>query len=161
MHWTQIAYALILCTALASAFWRGQNSWLLMAVMSVNFVATYELSDSFVDVSIVDLMCAACLLGRSQVASMVALLFALMVALLFALMVPVYLAAWALQWQNSTTYAIVDVLAYLQCALIGGIGGGFVNRYSDFIDRLGYNLGIVQIRVHAENYISSTFRKAG
>ncbi len=69
---------------------------------------------------IFDLVCAAALMGRGVRADFV--------ALLFAMMVPIYGLAIVFGWKVGTTYAIIEILSYLQIAIIGGVGRGYINR---------------------------------
>lgn len=116
MHWTQLAYIAALLLALGI----GRPGYLVASVMVGNLLATITLAPSPLAIGVADIVCAGILLTGGVKAHIV--------AYIFAAMVPVYVAAAMLHWQNSTTYAIIDALAYLQLAVIGGVGGGYVNR---------------------------------
>ena len=110
-------------SALILAIWTGKPGRLVICLMLANFAATASLWDQPLTLGLFDLCCAVVLLG-----AMMHDRRACVVAGLFALMMPVYVAAHFWQWPASTTYAIIDLLAYPQLAVIGrwdrGLGNG-------------------------------------
>lgn len=111
MDWSQWAYLCILAAAIVGGW--GQHR--LIAVMVLNLGATVT-ADSLWTVATADILCAVVLIGHGWRANVV--------AGLFVAMIPVYLAGTAFQWQPATTYAIIDVLAYLQCGVVGRVDRG-------------------------------------
>ena len=114
-------WAAIYLTMLFAAVGFGRPPRMLIAVMAANFALGMIVRDSVTSVAVVDLACAALLLGISS--------RAYVVAGLFALMVPFYVAGNYFQWQNSTTYTIIDLIAYTQCGVIGRVDGGISGLY--------------------------------
>lgn len=86
-----------------------------------NFIVTMILAENPVPVAIADLMTAAIILGVSTRANIV--------AGLFALMQPIYIAGFALGWPDATTYACIDLLAYVQLGVMGGVDRGMGRAY--------------------------------
>jgi len=105
------------------AIWTGKPGRLIVCLMLANFAATAVLWDQPLTLGLFDLCCAVVLLGAMMHDKR-----ACVVAGLFALMMPVYVAAHFWEWPASTTYAIIDLLAYPQLAVIGrwdrGLGIG-------------------------------------
>jgi len=115
MHWTQALYIGLLCVALACS-WRQPWSALIAAVMVGNLVATMTLAPDPIAVGIADAVSAAILLlGNTRART---------VAMLFSVMIPVYVSADWLLWPNYATYAIIDLIAYLQLGIVGGLDRG-------------------------------------
>ncbi len=117
MHWTQALYLGLLLWALAA----GRDwSVRIAAVMLCNVVATMALASSPLAVGVADAASAAVLIGGNRRAQVVATLFSVMVL--------IYVSAWAFRWENSTTYTIIDLLAYAQLGVIGGLDGWIRRR---------------------------------
>jgi hypothetical protein len=117
-------WQIIFTCGLFGALLIGLPHWRIWVAMICNFLATMTFADTPTLVGIVDIACAAFLLGAGRQAHIV--------AFLFACMVPVYwLPTGFPQWSNSATYAIIDVIAYVQLGVIGYGGGGvnFIRRH--------------------------------
>ena len=130
MHWTQAIYILALLVALSC--WRPSKIvWLSMLanLSATMFIAQYL---HIAMVGIIDLSCAAVLIGRDARRNIV--------AMLFALMPPLYIATSYYGFSHATTYAIVDIIAYVQCMVIGRFDVGIKRLYSNFVRR-PYSLG--------------------
>lgn len=112
MHWTQALYLGLLCAALASS-WRGDWSARIAAVMLCNVTATMALASSPLAVGVADAASAAALINGNRRAQIVATLFSVMIVF--------YVSAWGFGWENSTTYTIIDLIAYAQLGVIGGL----------------------------------------
>jgi hypothetical protein len=119
MDWSQIVYAVIL----ASAIYTGRPAPIIIFAMTGNFLGTMLLAQEPLDVAIVDLVAVILLAGSSRRGNVV--------AALYVAMIPIYLAGPALGLPPWVVYTAVDVLAILQCGVIGGwdqglgrIGGG-------------------------------------
>lgn len=112
MSFWQIVYLCVIGGASVSALaFRARESALLVAVLWFNFIATMFFAHDFRSVAILDIACAAVLaFGNVRAQS---------VAFIFTLMIPVYFLAFYGEWTNATTYAIIDVMAYCQCAILG------------------------------------------
>jgi len=106
MAWT-VAYITLLAIALVL----GKPTSRVWVVMIANLIGTIVLHDNFLSVGILDLICVVFLLGHDRTQNTL--------ALLFVLMLPVYVAGKYFGWEKSTTYAIVDLLAYIQLWVIG------------------------------------------
>lgn len=134
-----------LITSLLLAVIIGRPPWSVAVVMLGNLAGSYLLAryaDPFFHyVMVLDVLSASILMGRGARANFV--------ALLFALMVPLYIPAIVLLWPFSTTQAIVEVLAYTQIAIVGGVGGGYVHRYFGDTYGRGDSLRSMAIRRHA------------
>jgi len=128
MHWTQAAYVLLLL----GAFKAGRPDRRIVAVMLLNLAFTYVLAGAahITAVAAVDLASAALLIGRSARSNIV--------AMLFAIMPPLYVASKYGGFSDASTYAIVDIIAYAQCAVIGRFDAGIRNFYRDARDRLSF-----------------------
>lgn len=143
MHWTQVAYIAALCAAL----YGGGAPVKVVAVMIGNLAATLTLSGTPMVVGTIDLLCAIVLIGNNMRANIV--------AVLFALMIPVYVAG----LKTSTTYTIVDVLAYLQLGVIGRVDSGLRNARR-FIGRFNSGSGVsVAQGGHTERGVAMVSRK--
>lgn len=133
MDWTQWAFIAALGAALAF----GRPGWIIAAVMAGNVAATILWGASPMTVAVVDAVCGAVLIFGGKRSKAVALLFAAMV--IWAVL------ARGFGFPNSTTYAIVDLLAYGQLVIIGGAGFGMGRRYCtsrSTVDRRGpHHLG--------------------
>lgn len=119
MHWTQALYLGLLCCALASS-WCREWSARIAVVMLCNVAATMALASSPLAVGVADAASAAALIGGNRRAQIVAMLFSVMVL--------IYVSAWAFHWENSTTYTIIDLIAYAQLGVIGGLDGWIRRR---------------------------------
>lgn len=115
MHWTQALYLGLLWAALVSS-WRGEWSARIAAVMLCNLAATVALASSPLAVGVADAASAAALISGNRRAQIVATLFSVMIC--------VYVSAWAFGWENSTTYTIIDLIAYAQLGVVGGLDRG-------------------------------------
>lgn len=143
MHWTQVAYIMALCAAL----YGGGAPLKVVTVMVGNLVVTLAFSGTPLAVGVIDLLCAAMLIGNNMRANIV--------AVLFAMMVPVYVAG----LKTSTTYTIVDVLAYLQLGVIWRVDSGLRNARR-LVSRYGSRpfSSVVQ-RGHAERSVAMVSQK--
>jgi hypothetical protein len=116
MDWSQALYI----SALALAIWTGKPGRLICGVMLANLAVTATMWRDPLTVGLFDLVCAVLLIGKDKRANIV--------AGCFALMQPVYVASWFWQFPLPATYAIVDLLAFVQLAAIGrwdrGLGIG-------------------------------------
>jgi hypothetical protein len=125
MDWSQALYI----GALALAIWTGKPGRLICGVMLANLAVTMTMWREPLTVGLFDLVCAVILIGNDKRANIV--------AGCFALMQPVYVASWFWQFPLPATYAIVDLLAFVQLAAIGrwdrGMGAGlrFARRVAD------------------------------
>lgn len=125
MHWTQAVYIGLLLLALASS-WRQPWSALIAAVMVGNLVATMTLAVpgtgplQFLFVGFADAVCATLLMRGNR--------RAMKVATLFSVMIPVYVSGWWFSWPDAITYTIIDLVAYVQLGVIGGLDSGIWHR---------------------------------
>lgn len=115
MHWTQALYIGLLCIALWSS-WYHRAPPLAGLVMIGNLAATLALAADPVMVGLADAVCASILLYGN--------LRAKVVAMLFSVMCLIYVSAWAFSWPAATTYTIIDLIAYVQLGVIGGVDRG-------------------------------------
>ena len=116
MHWTQILYV----AALACVLIRFRPGPLLCLVMCANLAGTMYFSASPLEVAVIDAASGtALLLGHDKHKA---------VAVFFGLMVLCSVIFWWAALANSTTYAIVDVLALGQLVVIGGGANGALRR---------------------------------
>ncbi len=120
MHWTQLAYLGLLAVAIIA----GRPRPVLAAVMLGNFIATviFAGASNFIAVAFADLACAVVILAHEIRFS--AERRSMIVAGLFGAMLPVYVAADIFDLSRATTFAIVEVFAYTQLAVIGNVDGG-------------------------------------
>lgn len=119
-------WQVIIAAMLSGALFTGRPSLRFSVVMIANFVATVTISltpDSpenagatYLAIGIADVACIAALVGINTRANVV--------AIIFALMLPVYVSGYLFKWTPWTTYAIVDLLAYVQFAVVGKWDGG-------------------------------------
>lgn len=112
MHWTQGLYLILLIAAL----WHGKAGPRLTLAMLGNVAATMALASDPVTVGVADTVAAAVLIGGNAKARIV--------ATLFSVMLPVYVSAHVFSWSSATTYAIIDLLAFVQLGVICGASGG-------------------------------------
>lgn len=110
-----------LVVSMGLAFIIGRPRASIIFVMCLNLGATMIFAANYPTIMVLDVTCAAILMGRGARADFV--------ALLFALMVPFYVPAIIGGWEVGTTYAIIEAFSYLQLAIIGGAGSGYVSRY--------------------------------
>lgn len=125
MHWTQALFIVLL----AAAFYTGRPPLRVMAVMMTNLLGTMTLATTPLAVGVLDLGCAAALAFGSRREAVL--------CLLFLLMVPIYALDLYFSWPSSTTYAIIDLIAYVQVWVIGNFGGIWRNVRRRGADRLG------------------------
>jgi hypothetical protein len=145
MDWSQLLFLALLLAATLT------GSRLIAGVMWLNFAATVVLASSPITVAGADALAAALLLfcgKRGQI-----------IAAIYAVMIPIYpVAVWA-GLPNAATYTIVDLLAFIQLAALGGwdhgIGGGcrFVFRGRSVI------LDPVETRHHASHGLAISSAK--
>lgn len=113
MDWSQILYLALII--LATVYSKDK---VIASVMWANFVCTMALAASPELVATVDLISICLLAGKNARRNIV--------AAIFVLMTPIYLVGTVLSWGGAATYAIIDVLAYLQLFVMGrgdvGIG---------------------------------------
>lgn len=99
---------------MGAAFLLGRPHPLIVLALAGNLLATMLLAADPVSVAVADVTAAAVLLlaetRRAQV-----------VAALFVAMQPIYFAAWLYSWPNWVTYTCIDLIAYLQLAVAGGM----------------------------------------
>lgn len=122
MDWSQALYLLIL----GAALYTGRPGVVVGAAMGGNLAGTMAFSGDPMAVAVVDMASVALLIGRGWRANIA--------AALFVAMQPVYIIGHHLGLQNWAIYALIDVMAYCQCAIIGGWDGG-VGRLGRFIHR--------------------------
>lgn len=119
--------------------------WLAMLL---NLAATITFAADPYIVAAFDLICAIVLIGAGARAHVV--------AALFAAMVPFYIVGQFAHWPPSTTYGIVEVVAYLQIAVIGNVDGGIYRAYRRSVNfgrnRLGRAVYTVEIRSEAQQF---------
>lgn len=113
MHWTQLAYPV----GLAVAVWIGRPDWRPIALLYANFFGTILLSESKMNVAILDLATVAALIY-------VFTRFAIALACVFAAIIPVYALGAQIGWPSATTYAIVDLAALAIWGIVAGGGSG-------------------------------------
>lgn len=122
MDWSQAAYV----TALVVAVYAGRPAAVVIAVLVINLVWTMQVSASPVVVGIIDLLSCAALIGVSARANVI--------AAIFAIMVPVYVIGTVAELPNYATYTTVDLLAYAQLGVAGGLDRGIAavrRRFGD------------------------------
>lgn len=112
MHWDQAIILLALVTASGAAL--VNDRWLLVAVMWMNFSATVTLMASPMAVGVTDIVSATVLLWLGSKRDYI-------VASLFIVMVVLY--PFAEQLGRVVLYDIVNLLAIVQCIVMGR--GGF------------------------------------
>lgn len=106
----------IFVAAMGVAFLTGRPHIMVVFGMSLDLAATMAFAGDYMTVGAVDLLVALSFIAlgrRPQI-----------VALLFAMMAPVYVLGFAFNWPPSATYAIVELLAYAQLAVIGKLDVG-------------------------------------
>ena len=141
----QIIYAALLAASLGI----GRPVPVIWAVMIGNLAWSAAFGPRVLFVALGDLLAAVILMAEGR--------RAMLVAGLFVVMIFVEVLTWCLAWPNAATYAIVDVLAYIQCGVIAhadtGIRIGYravgrwINRWVSGvaqIGRLGGAGGMVQ-----------------
>jgi hypothetical protein len=124
LDWSQWLYVVLL----ASALLVGRPRALVAIAMVGNFAGTVAFSGDFIAVGICDAASIAILMAAGRMG--------MILAALFVLMIPAYLAGYAFALPPHATYAIVDLIAFLQLAVICGLGGGTYRRI-----RLGIRRG--------------------
>lgn len=102
--------------SMGAAFLFGRPHWLIVAGMVLDLAATLAFAGDYMTVGAVDLMVALALIGAGRRGQIV--------ALLFAMMQPIYVLGFAFNWPTDATYAIVELLAYAQLAVIGKLDVG-------------------------------------
>lgn len=125
-HWQ-----IIIATCLVVATLHG-GKWRLSAVMFMNFVLTMALASDPLMVGVADLICATTLLTMGA--------RGMVLSALFLIMIPIYVVFWLFGWPISTTYAIVDCIAFLQIAVLANVDKYLRNhhrRVPDSRDRRG------------------------
>jgi hypothetical protein len=80
--------------------------------MVLDLTCTMALSDSVLAVAAVDIVAATILIGGNKRANVA--------AALFVAMQPVYIAGYYLGLRDGTVYVLIDLIAYAQCAVLGG-----------------------------------------
>lgn len=110
MDWSQYLYL----GAMGAAFLLGRPHPIIMAALVGNLLATMLLAADPVSVAVADVTAAAVLLVAGTRRAYV-------IAALFVLMQPIYFAAWLYSWPNWITYTCIDLIAYLQLAVAGGM----------------------------------------
>lgn len=113
-------WQMALIIAMALAFVVGRPHRVLACVVASNFAVSAYFGEGLSSVMVADLLCVALLIGRGPTEDFI--------ALLFALMIPFYVPAIIGVWNVGSTFAIVEAITYLQYAVIGGLGGGFISR---------------------------------
>ena len=106
----------VFLTLLALASVLGRERPFLVAVMWMNFAATYFFAHYPHTVAIADIVAASLLTYRGWREGAV--------AALFVLMLPVYLLGPAYGFSRSAIYGIVDIIAYAQLLAVGRIDRG-------------------------------------
>jgi len=135
MDWSQLLFFALIFAATLTGDKR------IAAVMWMNFTATVALAGNPVTVAGADALAAALLLScgrRGQI-----------VAAVYAIMIPIYpFAAWA-GLPSYATYTIIDLLAFIQLAAMGGWdrGVGIARRFVS--GRSSVILGSVEARDNA------------
>lgn len=94
----------------------GRPSPRVISVMVCNFTASVVFADDLITVGIADLLAAIVLLGGCKRAQIVATLFSVMCL--------IYVSGQWLGLSLWSIYAIIDLLAYAQLAVIGGLDRG-------------------------------------
>ena len=116
LDWSQWLYLGLL----ASALLVGRPRALVAFAMVGNFAGTVAFAGDVIAVGICDAISIAMLLAAGRMG--------MILAALFVAMTPVYLISYMLDLPPHATYAIVDLIAYLQLAVICGLGGGTSRR---------------------------------
>jgi hypothetical protein len=114
----------MICTAIIAVVMAAVLLWvrpkpLVWVAMIGNFIATMVLRDSPLAVGVADVTAGALMLlaGPEMWA----------IAAIFAIMTCIDVAAWQFGFNLNATYAIIEVLAYIQLIIIAG--GGFGRKY--------------------------------
>ena len=115
---TVLAGTLIIATVI------GNPGVRLVVVMWANLALTMALADNLQAVAVADVVCAAVLLTGPRREKVV--------ALLFAAMVPVYGIGHLIGAADASTYAVIDVIAFAQLAIVGGVDRGIRNLGAAF-----------------------------
>lgn len=89
----------------------GRPSVWVPIALTFNLLFCVAVGGAYLPVAAVDLLCACILLGRGRRESLV--------GLIYCAMVPISILAKLFSWPLSTTYAIIEALAYIQCFVIG------------------------------------------
>lgn len=143
MDWTQGLYI----AALVAAFGFGNPHWIIVAAMVLDLATTLIFRGDYITVGAADLLVALALLFAGRRGQFV--------ALLFALMHPIYVLGFVFKWPPAATYAIVDALAYLQLAIIGGLDVGIASARRWAANRRGNSYpGAAQMGGHAKNGVA-------
>lgn len=146
MDWSQwlFIFALVLAT------YTGRPPLNIAIPMWGNFAATFLLASTVSHVAIADVAAASILAFGTRRAAVI--------ALLFLLMLPVYALAHFYQWPNAATYAIIDLFAYMQLAIMGRWGDGL-----GFLGRLGNrrnHSGVHSLSSRGDAFVGSRRNKA-
>ena len=131
MDWSQWLYGI----ALGLALMAGRPPVGLAIVMVLDLWGTIALAKAPGLVAYVDIGAAALLIGGNQREKIVSCLFAVMVfweTIASRLMMP-----------NALIYTATDVLAFVQCGVIGGADRGVGRLYRSIRGRLAYPVDIV------------------
>jgi hypothetical protein len=121
MDWSQLVFTALLLLAIRT----GRPKPIVTFAMVGNLAATMLLSLDPLDVAVADLVAVILLVGASARANIV--------AALFVAMMPVYIMGAALGLQPWVIYTAVDVLAIMQCGVLGG--------WDRWIWRMGHRRG--------------------
>ena len=113
----QLFYMAVLTVAILAAVittrWQRED---IIAVMAANFWVSAFGPQEWLAVEQFDLACAAILLFGGARAKVISALFVAIAAVGYV--------AGLLGWPTSTTYAIMDVLAVMQCGVLAGVDRG-------------------------------------
>lgn len=114
---------------MGAAFLFGRPHLLIVAGMVLDLAATMAFAGNYMTVGAVDLLVAVALLAAGRRGQIV--------ALLFAMMAPIYVLGLVFKWPTDATYAIVEILAYAQLAVIGKLDVGIsrIRRYLASLNR--------------------------
>lgn len=135
------SWQILYLALLGAALFGGRPRLRVWAAMLINLALTMAFAshDSIIFVAAIDLFCASLLIGKVVRYNIV--------AMLFASMPPIYAVGETLGWNQSTTYAIVDIIAYLQCLVIGRFDYGINHMVRHYNSRRGY-LGRYMVSWH-------------
>ena len=118
--------------ALTVALSTGRPGFSIVAAMTFDLLASVLFASDPVSVAVADLVAAVILIGHGRRANIIALIFVAMVLL--------EVIASRLHVENAIIYTVTDVLAFVQCGVIGGADRG-VGRICRAIRRRGVAAG--------------------
>lgn len=140
MDWSQVLYAGLLALALIA----GRPPLIIAAALVFDFAATMTLAADPVSVAIVDLIAILMLIGRGARANII--------AGLFVIMQPLYIAAHNQWLSHAAAYSIVDLIAYVQLGVAGGMDRGILTYTRNLLRLFTGSSDFASLRVRSSDH---------